>query len=346
MLSYKSIQSKLFKDSSNVWLVTGVAGFIGSNILEKLLTLNQQVIGLDNFSNGSKENILLAINNAAEKNNLSISTIKKNFNFIEGDISDIKICKKILRKTDYVLHQAAIGSVPRSIKNPIIYNKSNVEGFLNILYESMKANVKSFVYASSSSVYGDSSCDIKKESIIGAPLSPYALTKRINELYADIFQKNYKFTSIGLRYFNVFGIRQDPFGPYAAVIPKWINALMNNEDVYINGDGTTTRDFCYVDNCVQMNILSAIYPRPKQNLIFNVAANQSTSLLSLYELIRTKLEQKIKLDSKPPIFRDFRKGDIKHSLADISYAQKILGYVPEYSVDEGLELLIDKLVNR
>ena len=253
--------------------------FIGSNLLEMLLTNNQKVVGLDNFSTGSPENLM-----DVQK---SISSSHwNNFNFIEGDICNIHDCEIALKNVDFVLHQAALGSVPRSLKNPIATNKSNISGFLNMLYASKEASVKSFIYAASSSTYGDHTELPKKEEVIGNPLSPYAVTKYVNELYADVFFKAYSFNTIGLRYFNVFGKRQDPNGAYAAVIPKWINAMINKEEVYINGDGETSRDFCYVENAVQANILATFAPEASKNQIYNIAVGDRTSLNQLYQIIK------------------------------------------------------------
>ena len=275
--------TKLLKDldqESHHWLITGVSGFIGSNLLESLLLSNQIVTGIDNFSTGRRSNL--------EQVKNKVSTRKwNNFTFIEGDICNLDDCKAATDNVDFVLHQAALGSVPRSIKDPINTNSSNINGFLNILVASKEANVKSFTYAASSSTYGDHPDLPKKEDNIGSPLSPYAVTKYVNELYADVFFKNYGFNSIGLRYFNVFGKMQDPEGPYAAVIPKWIEAMINNKNININGDGKTSRDFCYVENVVQANLLAATM-RSKNGLnqIYNVALGDRNDLNSLFNIIK------------------------------------------------------------
>jgi len=253
MTKYEQLQEHL-KDNQSTWLVTGVAGFIGSNLLEKLLILNQKVVGLDNFDTGHQHNIDQAIQDA---NNATGKELSDNFTFINGDIREIEDCKQACDGVNYVLHQAALGSVPRSIEDPINTNRANIDGFLNMLVASKDANVKRFVYAASSSTYGDHPDLPKVEDKIGNPLSPYAVTKVVNELYANVFAKTYGFKTIGLRYFNIFGKRQDPDGAYAAVIPKWVAAILNKDDVYINGDGETSRDFCYIDNTVQMNLLAA-----------------------------------------------------------------------------------------
>jgi UDP-N-acetylglucosamine 4-epimerase len=318
---YKQILSKRFN-----WLVTGAAGFIGSNIVERLLMMNQNVIGLDNFSTGKKQNI----------EELLSKFPSSYFNFVEGDITNFSDCKASVSGVDYVLHQAALGSVPRSIENPIMTNEANISGFLNMLVASRDAKVKSFIYAASSSTYGDHPDLPKKEDIIGRPLSPYAVTKLVNEIYAEVFSKTYHISTKGLRYFNVFGKRQDPFGPYAAVIPKWISAMINNEDVFINGDGNTSRDFCYVENVIQANIIAALAHTSSASEIYNIAVGNRTSLLQLFALIKQILNENKILYDKDPVFRDFRDGDVRHSHADISKAIKHLGYQPQYPVLEGL----------
>lgn len=333
MSKYKKAINKL-KKNKHTWLITGAAGFIGSHLLESLLKLNQKVIGLDNLSTGYENNL------KAVKSNLKNSQWN-NFKFIKGDIRNSSDCKNALKNVDYVLHQAALPSVPRSIKNPIQTNDNNLTGFLNITTQAINSNVRRFVYASSSSVYGDSPNLPKKEDVVGNPLSPYALTKYTNELYAKVYVKCYSFQTIGLRYFNIFGPRQDPNGPYAGVMPKWISSMIIKEQLYINGDGSTTRDFCYVENVVQANILAAITTNKKAlNQVYNIALNRQTSLNKLFKLIKSILyEFKIKYDKKP-IYRDFRAGDIKHSLADISKAKKLLGYAPEYTIEKGLNKYI------
>jgi len=339
MTKYEQLQEHL-KDNQSTWLVTGVAGFIGSNLLEKLLILNQKVVGLDNFDTGYQHNIDQAIQDA---NNATGKDLSSNFRFIDGDIRDINDCKQACSGVDYVLHQAALGSVPRSIEDPINTNRANIDGFLNILVASKDANVKRFVYAASSSTYGDHPDLPKVEDKIGSPLSPYAVTKVVNELYASVFAKTYGFKVIGLRYFNIFGKRQNPNGAYAAVIPKWVSAILNNEDVFINGDGETSRDFCYIDNTVQINLLAATTDNDKAvDQVYNVALNDRTSLNTLYQMIEERLIQRTQgLEKKRPIYRDFRAGDVRHSLADISKAQQLLNYQPKYKIDKGLDESMD-----
>jgi len=339
MTKYEQLQGHL-KNNQSTWLVTGVAGFIGSNLLEKLLILNQKVVGLDNFDTGYQHNIDQAIEDAENATGKSLSD---NFNFIKGDIRELKDCQHACSGIDYVLHQAALGSVPRSIEDPINTNKANIDGFLNMLVASRDAKVKRFVYAASSSTYGDHPGLPKVEDEIGSPLSPYAVTKVVNELYASVFAKTYNFKTIGLRYFNIFGKRQDPNGAYAAVIPKWVAAILNNEDVFINGDGETSRDFCYIDNTVQMNLLAATTDNDKAiDQVYNVAVNDRTSLNDLYMMIEDRLIQRSKkLKRKNPIYRDFRAGDVRHSLADISKAQQLLNYQPKYKIDKGLDESMD-----
>ena len=339
MTSYEKLQDHL-KSNQSIWLVTGVAGFIGSNLLEKLLIFNQKVVGLDNFDTGYQHNIDQAIEDA---NTITGKNLSDNFKFINGDIRELKDCQKACSRVDYVLHQAALGSVPRSIEDPINTNKANIDGFLNMLVASKDENVKRFVYATSSSTYGDYPHLPKVEDKIGNPLSPYAVTKVINELYASVFAKTYGFKTIGLRYFNIFGKRQDPNGAYAAVIPKWVAAILNNKDVFINGDGETTRDFCYIDNAVQMNLLAATTNNNAAiDQIYNVALNDKTSLNKLYHLIEKRLIQRtVGLKKKEPIYRDFRAGDVRHSQANIEKAQKLLEYQPKYMISEGMDEAID-----
>ena len=335
MSKYQKLQDYLRKNQKT-WLITGVAGFIGSNILEKLLVLNQKVVGLDNFNTGHQYNIDQAIYDA---NNLIGKDVSKNFKFINGDISNLKDCKKACNGINYVLHQAALGSVPRSIKDPIKSNESNIDGFLNMLVASKDEKVNRFVYASSSSVYGDHPDLPKVENNIGNPLSPYALTKVVCELYANVFAKTYDFKTIGLRYFNVFGKRQDPNGAYAAVVPRWAASFLKKDEIYINGDGETTRDFCYVDNAIQMNILAATSKNNEAiNQVYNVALNDSTSLNELYQMMKERLvHPNEQLKHIKPIYRDFREGDVRHSQANISKAQRLLGYEPEYSISKGMD---------
>jgi len=377
MTAYQAIQQSLLKHPKT-WLVTGVAGFIGSNLLEKLLKLDQQVIGLDNFSTGHPHNL-------HDVQNSVTPTQWRRFKFIEGDIRDLETCQRAcrgggagedegtdgvvgtkagvstaadvvaegsgsLKHVDYVLQQAALGSVPRSLENPIATNQNNIDGFLNMLVAARDAGVKRLVFAASSSTYGDHPALPKVENQIGKPLSPYAVTKLVNELYADVFTRSYGLSTIGLRYFNVFGPRQDPNGAYAAVIPRWIAAMMNGVSVNINGDGQTSRDFCFIDNAVQANILAAATETPAQTAdradsasisldgqVFNVAYGGRTTLTELYNGIKQSLQS---LDPSLQIpaatYRDFRAGDIRHSQADISKAQSQLGYAPSHDVYSGL----------
>jgi UDP-N-acetylglucosamine/UDP-N-acetylgalactosamine 4-epimerase len=339
MTKYEQLQEHL-KDNQNTWLVTGVAGFIGSNLLEKLLILNQKVVGLDNFDTGHQHNIDQAIEDA---NKATGKDLSDNFKFINGDIREIEDCKQACDGVDYVLHQAALGSVPRSIEDPINTNRANIDGFLNMLVASKDANVKRFVYAASSSTYGDHPDLPKVEDKIGNPLSPYAVTKVVNELYASVFAKTYGFRTIGLRYFNIFGKRQDPNGAYAAVIPKWVAAILNKDDVFINGDGETSRDFCYIDNTVQMNLLAATTNNDKaSDQVYNVALNDRTSLNKLYQMIEDRLIQRtVGLEKKKPIYRDFRSGDVRHSQADITKAKTLLNYQPKYMIEKGMDVAMD-----
>lgn len=339
MTKFEQLQEYLKKNQCT-WLITGVAGFIGSNLLEKLLILNQKVVGLDSFDTGYQRNIDEAINDA---NNITGKDMSNNFNFINGDIKSSSDCSKACNGVDYVLHQAALGSVPRSIEDPIGTNEANIDGFLNMLIASRNANVKRFVYAASSSSYGDNTDLPKIEHMIGNPLSPYAVTKLVNELYASVFAKNYDFKTIGLRYFNIFGKRQDPNGAYAAVIPKWVDSILNNEDVYINGDGETSRDFCYIHNAVQSNILAAMSDKDEANdQVYNVALNDRTSLNELHKMIEDKIIQRVQgIEKKEPTYRDFRSGDVRHSEASIDKAQKLLDYQPKYKISEGLDEAID-----
>ena len=312
-----------------VWLVTGVAGFIGSNLLETLLKLDQQVVGLDNFATGHQRNL-------DEVQQLVSSAQWQNFRFINGDIRNLADCQLAVVGVDYVLHQAALGSVPRSLNDPITSNDTNVGGFLNMLVAARDAGVKSFTYAASSSTYGDHPALPKVEENIGRPLSPYAVTKYVNELYADVFARSYGFHCIGLRYFNVFGKRQDPDGAYAAVIPKWTASLLKDETVFINGDGETSRDFCYIANTVQMNILAATAPAEAKNQVYNVAVGDRTTLNQLFSAITTALSTCGQVVATEPEYRDFRSGDVRHSQADISKAERLLGYQPQYRIGQGI----------
>ena len=333
-------QLEQLRQNPKTWLVTGVAGFIGSNLLETLLSNNQQVVGLDNFSTGHHHNL--------EQVKAAVTQPQwESFRLIEGDIRNLATCEEACNGVDYVLHQAALGSVPRSIEDPITTNENNISGYLNMLVVAKNANVSRFVYAASSSTYGDHPDLPKVEDKIGKPLSPYAVTKVVNELYADVFAKTYDFKTIGLRYFNIFGRRQDPMGAYAAVIPKWVAAILSGDTVYINGDGETSRDFCYIENVMQMNILSATTQNPEAvNQVYNVALNHRTSLNELFYFIQDKLRARIpELKETQPVYRDFRAGDVRHSQADISKAENLLGYAPTHVIDEGLEEAMDWYVN-
>ncbi|AJQ55331.1 MULTISPECIES: NAD-dependent epimerase/dehydratase family protein [Aeromonas] len=328
MSRYEIIQQQLL-NSPKTWLVTGVAGFIGSNLLEKLLKMNQAVIGLDNFATGHKYNL-------DEVQSLVSTEQWARFHFIKGDIRDYSTCQQAVKGVDYVLHQAALGSVPRSIADPITTNATNITGFLNMLHAAKEAQVQSFTYAASSSTYGDHPALPKVEENIGNPLSPYAVTKYVNELYAGVYARTYDFKAIGLRYFNVFGMRQDPNGAYAAVIPKWTAAMIKGEEVFINGDGETSRDFCYIDNVVQINILAATATDNAKNQVYNVAVGDRTTLSELYRTIKKALlENGIKID-KEPIYSDFRAGDVRHSQADVTKAIEYLGYEYSHRIVEGI----------
>lgn len=339
MTGYELLQKQLRAEPQS-WLITGVAGFIGSNLLEALLKLDQRVIGLDNFSTGHRRNL-------DEVKQLVNAVQWKKFRFIEGDICDLVTCHRACNDVDFVLHHAALGSVPRSIEDPIITNRNNIDGFLNMLVAARDAQVQRFVYAASSSSYGDHPDLPKVEGRIGKPLSPYAVTKLVNEFYAEVFAKTYGFKSIGLRYFNIFGRRQDPEGAYAAVIPKWIAAMINNEPVFINGDGETSRDFCYIDNTVQANLLAAVARDESAiNQVYNVSFGERTSLNQLYFNLRDGLLARLPyLKIANPIYRDFRAGDVRHSLADIQKAQELLDYQPRYRVADGLNEAMDWYVD-
>ncbi len=313
------------------WLVTGCAGFIGSNLVETLLSLDQQVVGLDNFATGHRRNL--------DEIQAAVSGAQwSRFVFNEGDIRDPSMCAHAVGGVDYVLHQAALGSVPRSLKDPATTNDVNISGYLNMLIAARDAEVSAFVYAASSSTYGDHPGLPKVEDRIGKPLSPYAVTKYVNELYADVFARSYGFASVGLRYFNVFGKRQDPEGAYAAVIPKWIAAMIRGDDVLINGDGETSRDFCFVENAVQANILAAVAPAEGVNQVYNVAVHARTSLNELFSLLTHSLARQGVQYDKEAVYQDFRAGDVRHSQADISKARTLLGYVPTHTLAEGLEV--------
>ncbi len=327
-MRYQDICQQL-QQQPKVWLVTGVAGFIGSNLLETLLKLDQQVVGLDNFATGHQRNL-------DEVQQLVSLAQWQNFRFITGDIRKLADCQQAVTGVDYVLHQAALGSVPRSLNDPITSNDTNVGGFLNMLVAARDAGVKSFTYAASSSTYGDHPALPKVEENIGRPLSPYAVTKYINELYADVFARSYGFHCIGLRYFNVFGQRQDPDGAYAAVIPKWTASLLKDETVFINGDGETSRDFCYIANTVQMNILAATAPDSAKNQVYNVAVGDRTTLNQLFSAITSALSDCGQVVATAPQYRDFRSGDVRHSQADIGKAERLLGYQPQYRIGQGI----------
>ncbi|MDV3503102.1 NAD-dependent epimerase/dehydratase family protein [Marinobacter sp. M-5] len=311
------------------WLITGVAGFIGSNLLEHLLKLNQRVVGLDNFATGYQRNL-------DEVRSLVSAEQWAKFQFIEGDIRNPEDCARACEGVDYVLHQAALGSVPRSLNDPITTNAANITGFLNMLVAARDAGVKSFTYAASSSTYGDHPALPKVEENIGKPLSPYAVTKYVNELYAEVFARSYGFKAIGLRYFNVFGKRQDPDGAYAAVIPKWTAAMVRGDDVFINGDGDTSRDFCFIENAVQANVLAATAEESAKNEVYNVAVGDRTTLNDLFAALKSALAGNGVVYEKAPVYRDFRPGDVRHSQADIGKAASKLGYAPEFRIVEGI----------
>jgi UDP-N-acetylglucosamine 4-epimerase len=323
------------REHSYHWLVTGAAGFIGSNLVQALLALGQRVTGLDNFATGHRHN-LEQVKDAVG------SAAWANFHFIEGDIRVLDDCARACAGVDYVLHQAALGSVPRSIANPILTNDTNIGGFLNMLVAARDAKVKRFVYAASSSTYGDHPALPKVEDQIGKPLSPYAVTKYVNELYADVFGKTYGMESIGLRYFNVFGPRQDPHGAYAAVIPQWVAALIRNQPLKINGDGETSRDFCYIDNVVQANLLAATADQAAANQVYNVALNDRTSLNRLHAMMVELLAPRFPhVATHQPQYSEFRPGDVRHSQADIGKAQALLGYAPTHRIGAGLREAMD-----
>jgi UDP-N-acetylglucosamine 4-epimerase len=349
MTRYDQVQTEL-RQSPKTWLVTGVAGFIGSHLLETLLQLNQRVVGLDNFATGHQRNL-------DEVQTLVAPEQWANFQFIQGDIRQLADCQSAMTwqspigaassprlPVDYVLHQAALGSVPRSLADPIATNETNITGFLNMLVAARDAKVKSFTYAASSSTYGDHPALPKVEENIGKPLSPYAVTKYVNELYADVFARSYGFNTIGLRYFNVFGPRQDPNGAYAAVIPKWTAALLQGEPVYINGDGETSRDFCFVANVVQANLLAATATNPDAlNQVYNVALGDRTTLNQLFHYLRDALQSTVIASEArqsitlSPTYREFREGDVRHSQANINKAQRLLGFTPSYNIDRGIQ---------
>ena len=336
-MPYYQATLEQLRTAPKTWLVTGVAGFIGSNLLETLLKSGQKVVGLDNFATGHQRNIDQALAAAGD------DPTTGRFDLIRGDIRDMAVCAQACTGVDYVLHQAALGSVPRSLEDPLTANEVNISGFLNMLVAGRDAGVRRFVYAASSSTYGDHPGLPKVEDVIGRPLSPYAVTKYVNELYADVFARAYGFQAIGLRYFNIFGRRQDPEGAYAAVIPKWVAAMIRNEPVHIHGDGKTSRDFCFIDNAVQANLLAATTNAPEAlNQVYNVAVGERTSLNELYGMLRAGLVDRFpSLEHARPVYTDFRPGDVRHSLADISKARRLLGYAPTHTAREGLELAMD-----
>ena len=316
----------------HTWLITGVAGFIGSNLLEALLILNQKVVGLDNFATGYQHNLDEVKSTVTPKQ-------WDNFKFIEGDICSQEICRAACKRVEYVLHQAALGSVPRSLIDPIATNATNISGFLNMLMAARDENVTSFTYAASSSTYGDHPALPKVEGIIGKPLSPYAVTKYVNELYANVFSDCYGLKSAGLRYFNVFGKRQNPNGAYAAVIPKWIGSFLNGEAIYINGDGSASRDYCYIENAIQANLLAAINcDGTNGSQIYNVAVGDRTTLNELFIIIQNAINKHGVDNNSKPIYRGERSGDVKHSQADITKINNSFGYRPEYSLAEGISI--------
>jgi UDP-N-acetylglucosamine/UDP-N-acetylgalactosamine 4-epimerase len=329
-----------FRHKRRTWLVTGVAGFIGSNLLERLLLLGQNVVGIDNFSTGHRRNL-------DEVEEIVGPDLWKGFSFIEGDIRDLGTCRAACEGVDFVLQQAALGSVPRSIADPILTNSANIDGFLNMLVAARDANVKRFIFAASSSTYGDDPRLPRVENQIGRPLSPYAITKYVNELYAAVFSSTYGIETVGLRYFNVFGRRQDPNGAYAAVIPRWVSEMLKGESCQIYGDGKTTRDFCYIENVVQANLLATVADSAKvSGEVFNVAYGGRTTLLQLHEMIKTGLRSFDPSIQVPPIrFEPFRRGDVRDSQADITKARERLGYDPTHSVADGLGETLEWYVN-
>ena len=334
MSAYSELSKSMTAQPSR-WLVTGVAGFIGSNLLEHLLKLGQTVVGLDNFLTGYQKNLDMVRDIVGPE-------AWSRFTFIEGDIRDIDTCRAACKGVQHVLHEAALGSVPRSIDDPLLSNSCNITGFLHMLVAARDEGVKSFVYAASSSTYGDSPELPKVEDKIGHPLSPYAVTKYVDELYADVFHRCYGFSAVGLRYFNVFGQRQDPYGAYAAVIPQWFASLIKKETVYVNGDGETSRDFCYIDNVVQANLLASFAQGDAANNIYNVAFGLRTTLNELFELIKEEVvRHKPEVSGATCEHRDFRAGDVRHSLADITRAKTLLGYAPQFDVRQGLRLAGD-----
>lgn len=326
--TYQQVKESLVQ-APKTWLITGVAGFIGSNLLETLLLLNQKVVGLDNFATGFQHNL-------DEVQALVSAEQWQGFTFIKGDIRQLTDCSAACKGVDYVLHQAALGSVPRSIADPIATNETNISGFLNMLTAARDAKVASFTYAASSSTYGDHPALPKVEDAIGNPLSPYAVTKYVNELYADVFARTYGFKTIGLRYFNIFGKRQTPDGAYAAVIPKWTAAMIAGDEVFINGDGDTSRDFNFIENAVQANILAATATDEAKNEVYNVAVGGRTTLNTLFTALKENLAVNGVTYTQDAVYRDFRAGDVRHSQADISKIQNVLGYAPQFDIVQGI----------
>jgi UDP-N-acetylglucosamine 4-epimerase len=329
MNRYQQLQQQLLRQP-RTWLITGCAGFIGSNLLEALLALDQRVVGLDNFSTGFRHNL-------DEVRDTVTPAQWQRFRCVEGDIREPATCRAATEGIEIVLHQAALGSVPRSLDDPVATNAVNIGGFLNMLVASRDAGVSSFVYAASSSTYGDHPALPKVEDTIGKPLSPYAVTKYVNELYADVFARCYGFKTIGLRYFNVFGKRQNPDGAYAAVIPKWIGAMIDGDDIVINGDGHTSRDFCYIDNAVQANLLAALAGDDSRNQVYNVAVNGQTTLKELFDYLKSALRMSNVRYAKEPHYGAFREGDVRHSRANVDKAVQGLGYAPAFLIREGIE---------
>jgi UDP-N-acetylglucosamine 4-epimerase len=330
---------KRLQNEQHTWLITGVAGFIGSNLLEHLLKLDQVVVGLDNFATGFQQNL------DEVKDSVSVDQWGR-FRFVNGDIRNLEDCQGVCCGIEYVLHQAALGSVPRSIADPIATNAANVSGFLNMLVAARDADVESFTYAASSSTYGDHPALPKVEKNIGKPLSPYAVTKYVNELYADVFHKTYGFSVVGLRYFNVFGKRQNPSGEYSAVIPRWAAAMIQNREICINGDGETSRDFCFVENAIQMNILAALSDEDAKSEVYNVAVGGRTSLDELFKAVRDAMMDNGVYYDMEPVYGSFRAGDVRHSQADIGKAREMLGYNPEYNINQGVEKTVPWYVSK
>ena len=331
MSAYEKAQQAL-REEPKTWLVTGAAGFIGSNLVEALLKLNQRVVGLDNFATGYRHNIDAALEDAGVDPETPL------FRFIEGDICSLDDCHKACEGVDYVLHQAAIGSVPRSIEDPITTHRVNLDGFVNMLVAARDAKVERFVYASSSSVYGDEPTLPKVEDRVGNPLSPYAVTKCANEQYARVFSSAYDIATVGLRYFNIFGKRQDPNGAYAAVIPRWIQAMLDGRRVVAYGDGETSRDFCYVANAIQANLLAAFSRVPSAARVYNVACHERTSLNHLFELLRSRLSANLTAAESCQLqYESFRPGDIRHSLANVDLIRDELGYEATDLIEPGLD---------